>query len=320
MTAARALRIAALLAPVAVTAVGAGASSAAFTAGSAAAPTSTFGTSPDWIPPAVTLVSPADGALTNNPTPTLSGAAGNAAGDGATVNVKLWTGSVPAGAPRQLLTATRSGAAWSVGAATLPDGTYTARADQSDTYGNVGTSTAHSFAVDATAPTASSIAASNGGGVGTLAGHLDAGDTIVFGYSEAIAPASIMVGFSGASTQVSVRFFNAGPGGNKDTFTVLGPSATDIVHLDAGTTTAGGVSTEGDFVSGTVTFAATLVRSVDGKTFTVALGSADAPASIRATVVAAKNMVWTVDRTATDLAGNAVTTTTVTETDLDRDF
>jgi hypothetical protein len=80
------------------------------------------------------------------------------------------------------------------------------------------------------------------------------------------------------------------------------------------------VSAEGDFVSGTATFAATLARSADGKTFTVALGSPDAPASIRATGVASKNMVWTVDRTATDLAGNAVTTTTVTETDGDRDF
>jgi hypothetical protein len=265
----------------------------------------------------VTLVSPADGALTNDPTPTLSGAAGNVAGDGATVNVKLWTGSAPAGTARQLLTATRSGAAWSVDAATLPDGTYTARADQSDTSGNTGTSAAHGFAVDATAPTASAIAAANGGGAGTLAGRLDAGDTIVFGYSEAIAPASIVAGFSATSTPVSVRFFN---GGNKDTFTVLGPSATDVVHLDAGTTTTGGVSAEGDFVAGTVTFAATLTRSADGRTFTVALGSADAPASIRATAVAAKNMIWTVDRTATDLAGNAVTTTTVTESDGDRDF
>jgi hypothetical protein len=320
MIAAQALRIAGLLAPAAVAAVGAGASSAAFTAVPGAAPSSTFGTSPDWISPAVTLVSPADGALTNDPTPTLSGAAGNVAGDGATVNVKLWTGSAPAGTPRQLLTATRSGAAWSVDAATLPDGTYTARADQSDTSGNTGTSAAHSFAVDATAPTASAITAANGGAAGTLAGRLDAGDTIVFGYSEAIAPASIMAGFSGTSTPVSVRFFSAGSGGNKDTFTVLGPSATDIVHLDAGTTTAGGVSAEGDFVGGTVTFAATLARSADGKTFTVALGSADAPASIRATAVAAKNMIWTVDRTATDLAGNAVTTTTVTESDGDRDF
>jgi hypothetical protein len=268
----------------------------------------------------VTLVSPADGALTNDPTPGLAGTAGKAAGDGPTVNVKLWTGSTPGGPPRQTLTATRSGTAWSVDAATLPDGTYAARADQSDTYGNTGTSVAHSFAVDATAPTANGIAASNGGGVGTLAGHLDAGDTIVFGYSEAIAPGSIMAGFSGTSTPVSVRFFNAGSGGNKDTFTVLGPSATDVVHVDAGTTTAGGVSAEGDFVSGTATFAATLVRSADGKTFTVALGSPDAPASIRATGVASKNMVWSVDRTATDLAGNAVTTTTVTETDGDRDF
>jgi hypothetical protein len=320
MSATQVMRIAGLLAPAAVAAVGAGASSAAFSAGSAAVPASSFGTSPDWIPPAVTLASPADGALTNDATPTLAGAAGNAAGDAATVNVKLWTGSAAGGAPRQLLTATRSGAAWSVDAATLPDGTYTARADQSDTYGNTGTSTAHSFAVDATAPTASGIAASDAGGAGTLAGHLDAGDTIVFSYGEAIAPASIMAGFSGTSTPVSVRFFNAGSGGNKDTFTVLGPSATDIVHLDGGTTTAGGLSAEGDFVSGTVTFAATLVRSADGKTFTVALAGPDAPASIRAAVVAAKNMVWTLDRTATDLAGNAVATTTVTESDGDRDF
>jgi subtilisin-like proprotein convertase family protein len=107
--------------------------------------------SSDTTPPAVTLTSPADGSATNDTTPTLSGGAGNAAGDSATVTVKIWTGTGTAGSPLHTLTVARSGGSWSTAAPALAQGTYTARAEQSDG-ANTGVSSANTFRVDTTAP------------------------------------------------------------------------------------------------------------------------------------------------------------------------
>jgi hypothetical protein len=91
--------------------------------------------------------------LTPDATPTLNGSAGSAAGDSASVTVKIWSGSSAAGAPVRTLSAARSGGSWSVDASpSLPDGTYTARAEQTDAAGNTGASVARTFTVDATAP------------------------------------------------------------------------------------------------------------------------------------------------------------------------
>jgi hypothetical protein len=92
-------------------------------------------------------------ALTGDATPTLSGSAGSAAGDSATVTVKVWSGSSAVGAPVQTLSVARSGGSWATDASpSLPDGTYTARAEQTDAAGNTGASVARTFRVDTTAP------------------------------------------------------------------------------------------------------------------------------------------------------------------------
>ena len=109
----------------------------------------------DTTLPGVTLVSPADGSSTNDATPTFEGSAGIAAGDDPTVTVKVY--EPVSGAQDQLVqtrTATRAGdGSWSVAASpSLPDGDYIARAEQLDGAGNTGTSAAHSFTVDTTAP------------------------------------------------------------------------------------------------------------------------------------------------------------------------
>ena len=107
----------------------------------------------DTTAPPVTLTAPANGASTNSATPALSGAAGNAAGDSATVTVRIYAGATATGSPVQTLTPTRSGATWSAIAATLAQGTYTAQATQTDAAGNTGTSSANTFTVDLTEPT-----------------------------------------------------------------------------------------------------------------------------------------------------------------------
>ncbi|MDX6642825.1 MAG: large repetitive protein, partial [Solirubrobacteraceae bacterium] len=129
----------------------AGFSSASFGAGSAN-PGNAFSAAADWVAPVVALTSPADGGSTNT-TPTFSGTAGTAAGDLSTVTVKVYSGSSATGSPIQTLTTTQSGGAWSVPASpALAEGTYTARAQQSDSSGNIGTSASSTFVIDRTAP------------------------------------------------------------------------------------------------------------------------------------------------------------------------
>jgi hypothetical protein len=301
------IRFLALLATLLATLATVQGTRAGFT-GSAQNSGATFTTVTDWEAPLVTLTAPATASSTNSTRPALSGAAGNASGDAATVTVRIYSGSSATGTPVQTLTPTRTAATWTATPATLADGTYTARATQANASGNTGTSTASTFAVDATRPTATSIAAANKGGAGTTVGKLDSGDTVTFTYSEAIDPASVLSGWNGASTAVRVRFSAGVP---NDSLTVLDASAGATVKL-------GSVATNGDYVSLTTTIASTMARSADGASIVVTLG---APANVSPLAVTAKNMSWAVAGGVKDLAGNAIgMPATPSETDSDVDF
>jgi hypothetical protein len=280
-------------------------SQAVFTA-SATNAGSSFATAADWDAPAVTLTTPADGSATNDTTPTLSGAAGNVTGDSTTVTVKIYSGSSATGTALQTKTVTRSGATWTTTASTLAVGTYTAQATQTDTAGNTGTSSANTFTVDTTKPAVSSVSAANK--TGGTAGKIEAGDTATFSFSEAIDPASVLSGWDGTSTAVKLRFTNS----TTDSFTVLDSNSLTNVHL-------GTVATNGNYVTTTTTFSATMAMSADGKSAVVTLGT---PSNVASTANTAKNMVWTFSTSIKDLAGNTITTSpsTWTETDSDRDF
>jgi hypothetical protein len=106
---------------------------------------------PDTTAPTVTLTAPADGSATNDPTPTLAGSAGTAEGDLTTVTVKIWSGTGTSGSLLHTLVVARSDGSWSITAPALADGTYTARAEQSDLAGNPGESAPSTFTVDAVA-------------------------------------------------------------------------------------------------------------------------------------------------------------------------
>jgi large repetitive protein len=116
----------------------------------------------DTTAPVVTLTSPANGSLINDATPTLSGAAGTLDGDSSTITVKIYQGSNTSGTLLQTLTTTATAGAWSVDAATLAQGTYTAQAEQADAAGNIGHSSANTFTVDATAPVVTLTSPANG--------------------------------------------------------------------------------------------------------------------------------------------------------------
>ena len=68
------------------------------------------------------------------------------------MTAKIYTGATTGGTLTQTLNATRSGTTWSIAATALASGQYTVQATQSDTLGNVGTSTAVTFVVDTTSP------------------------------------------------------------------------------------------------------------------------------------------------------------------------
>jgi hypothetical protein len=243
------------------------------------------------FPPVLTLTAPASGATTNG-LPTLSGAAGNSTGDSNAVNVKIYNGTGTGGTVAQTKAVTRSGATWTWTLTTaLATGTYTAQATQTDAV-NTTTTAAVTFTVDATKPTATSVVAANKAG-GT-AGKIEAGDTMTFNYSEAITAASVWSGWDGTSTNVSVRFTNSG---TTDSVTVL--SAT------TGTVNLGSIATNGNYVSATTTFTSTMVRSANGASIVVTLGT---PTSVQSTAVTAKNMAWTVGAGITDLVANAIAT------------
>lgn len=311
----RALALGALAALVAA-GHGVRASQAAFTTPTRSVAAS-FSTASDWVAPAVTLTAPADGSYTKSTSVTVSGAAGAATGDAATVTLNVYSGSGATGTPVLTRSVTRSGSTWSTSVTTLGQGTYTAQATQADAAGNAGTSATRTFTIDTTAPAATSIAAANGTGT---AGHLDAGDTITFTYSEPMLASSILSGWTGASAAtVDVRFFS---NSKSDAFTVLDAASAANVKLDAGTTAGGGVALGSPgYVTNTVNFTATLAQSADRRSFVVTLGAPDNASRISATPVTAQNLVWTPKAGPTDLAGNALASTaTVSESDSDQDF
>jgi Big-like domain-containing protein len=292
-----------------------GSSKAAFTAHDEF--TASVSTAADWVAPAVTLTTPADNSFTKSTSVTLSGAAGTASGDSTTVNVEVYSGATVTGTPVLTRAVTRSTTTWSTAVTTLGQGTYTARATQADSAGNTGTTATRTFTIDTTAPTRVSISAANGTGT---SGHLDAGDTITFTYSEPMLASSVLSGWSGASAAtVNVRFFS----GSQDAFTVLDSSNAATLKLEAGTTAGGGVAlgSGANFVSNTVTFTATLTQSADDKSFVVTLDSPDKPARVVSTRTGAANMTWTPKTGPTDLATNGLASTAPwTETDNDQDF
>jgi subtilisin-like proprotein convertase family protein len=108
----------------------------------------------DTLGPAVDIDAPPHGSTLSDQTPTLSGSIGTAAGDLPGVSVRIYDGTSTSGAVVQDLPSSLAGHTWSATAAALPEGTYTARAEQADALGNVGVGTS-SFVIDVPDPSPS---------------------------------------------------------------------------------------------------------------------------------------------------------------------
>lgn len=90
--------------------------------------------------PVVSLTSPVNGAVVSDAALTVTGSAGTATGDAATVDVEVYAGATTSGTPLRTVSGAAGTGSWSVAVADLAAGTYTLRATQSDTAGNVGRS------------------------------------------------------------------------------------------------------------------------------------------------------------------------------------
>jgi hypothetical protein len=193
----------------------------------------------------------------------------------------------------------------------LAAGSYSYSLTLTDTAGNSKTQTGFSVTVDNTAPSGTDVQVTNGG---TTAGLAESGDKVTFSFSKAIDPNSILAGWSGAATSVVVRL-NNGSGSGNDTVTVF--NSTNATQLPLGSVNLG----RADYTSANITFGATGTASsmvMSGNTVTITLGTQSAAAT---TAAATGTMSWTPSATATDGAGNALSTTAVTESGTaDREF
>jgi hypothetical protein len=180
-----------------------------------------------------------------------------------------------------------------------------------DVAGNSKAQTGFSVTVDNTAPTGTDVQTVN---AGATAGLAEAGDKITFTFNKTIDPNSIVSGWNSGSTNVVVRL-NNGAGSNNDTLTVY--NSTNVTQLPLGTVNLG----RADYTSASITFGATGTASsmvMSGNTITITLGAQSAAAT---TAASTGTMAWTPSASATDAAGNAVSTTVVTEAGTaDKDF
>jgi endonuclease/exonuclease/phosphatase family metal-dependent hydrolase len=115
-------------------------------------------------PPVVTLTAPPNGSSQKSSAPRFTGTAGTASGSSA-VTVKIYGGAGAAGTPVQTIgdVPVGSDGSWSAQAiAALADGVYSARAEQADARGQVGSSEANTFTVDTAAPRVTLTAPANG--------------------------------------------------------------------------------------------------------------------------------------------------------------
>lgn len=175
----------------------------------------------------------------------------------------------------------------------LVDGNVTATAWVTTNTSESSSNATATLVRDTVAPSATNIAGANGGTAGTI----DAGDSVVYSFSEPLDPASIRGGWSGASTAVTTSI---APGTLNDAITVAGSAL-------------GTVNTRADYVLvSTATCSSTLTAS--GSTITLRFSSCTAGTlGSFAVLVGASTFDWTPSTAASDPAGNPLTSTAATE-------
>lgn len=216
-----------------------------------------------------------------------------------TVTVKLTdtnnttvTGTIAASAGAGTVTVT------GLNTTSLIDGTITITAFSKAATGESSPTASASAVRDIIAPSGSDVRGLNKTG-GTV-NLPETGDQIRFVFSEQVDPATVLSGWDGTSTNVTVRLNNS--------------ATADILQIWNSANTAqlplGSVGTNANITTANVTFAATMVQS--GGTITITLGTCSDTTKLRSG--ANSTWAWTPLTGITDPAGNAFPTTVVNET------
>ncbi|MGH3035099.1 MAG: Ig-like domain-containing protein, partial [Gaiellaceae bacterium] len=226
------------------------------------------------------------------------GATASDTGGSGVASVTIQRSPAGAGTWTDVCTDTTSPYSCSFDTTGVADGLYDFRAVALDNAGNSATSVVANRTIDNTAPTATDIQTTNGG---ATAGRPETNDTVTFTYSETILPGSILAGWNGTSQAVTVRINNQGGSDRLEIWDQPNTARLPLTNVY--------VSLNGNFVSSSSVFSATMVQS--GASITVTLGAL-ASGTVR-TDNGNVTMSWPPSATATDLAGNPCSTTAATE-------
>jgi hypothetical protein len=189
----------------------------------------------------------------------------------------------------------------------VAQGGYDLRARATDNAGRTTTSAVVSNRVVEHAPYGTDIQTTNGG----TARRIDSGDKVLLTYSEAMAPASILAGWTGASQAIRIDVTN---GTTVDTMDFRDTTGTTRLNL---VNTATDLSLAANYVSASAVFNATM--SMSGSVVTITVGSLVSGTPV--TNSTAAKLTWRPSSASTDTAGIAALTTQVTESGTnDRDF
>jgi hypothetical protein len=280
---------------------------------------------PDFAPPAITAVTlgktegGATGfvrnggkffvyanvsADTGNPASGISTVKANVGEFGAGTAVVLTAGSYTAG-----------GASYNYRTAELTDtllsGTKGFTVTAADAAGNART-TEGTATADSTPPTALDIQTANGA---TTVGLAEEKDSITYTFSEAMEAQSILAGWNGATTNVTVRVYDnglLGLGGN-DQLQIYDSTNTNLLPL--GTVDLGRVDYAAGVLGGSYRFVNSKM-TMSSNAITIVFGTYASTALVdpgRTTAAGTGTMTWTPVATPYDQAGNVMSTAAATE-------
>jgi hypothetical protein len=174
-----------------------------------------------------------------------------------------------------------------------------------DAVGNVGSTSSYSVTVDNTVPAPTDVQTTNAG----TAGKAETGDKVIYTFGETLEPISIIGGWSGAATAVTVRVVQQGGGDRVQIW-----NAADTSQLPIGVIRLN----RNDYVTATSSFTNSSMTLVGG-VLTVTLGTTTS--TTVTTAAGTATMRYNATATITDLAGNPASTGNCNETGVaDVDF
>jgi hypothetical protein len=193
--------------------------------------------------------------------------------------------------------------------AVLVDGSKSFSLTMTDAASNSATQSGFTVTVDNIVPAGSDVQTENVSGGEN--GRPEAGDKVIYTFTERMEPESILAGWTGASTSVTVR--------------IVDNSTNDLVQIwnDVNGTQLplGQINTQGNYVLATATFGASGTRSTmlqSNAVITITLGTLNSGTTRSNNL---DTQLWTPSSAATDLAGNNCDVSVVTELGvLDPDF